>query len=81
MSLFDVEKRINIVTDGTNSSGMGFILFQNADDLKQGKNVSIVKANSSGLKDCQKQYSAVDTEVLALKFAYDASFYYLYGPP
>merc|ERR1712215_313948 len=68
-------------TDGANSSGMGFALFQNVDDLKQGENVSIVKANSSGLRDCQKQYSTVDTEVLALKFACDASFYYLYGAP
>ena len=67
--------------DGANSSGMGFVLFQNADDLKQGENVSIIKANSSGLRECQKQYSAVDTEVLALKFACDASFYYLYGAP
>ena len=81
LSPFDVEKRINIVTDGANSSGVGFVLFQNADDLKQGENVSIVKANSSGLRDCQKQYYAMDTEVLALKFACDASFYYLYGAP
>ena len=77
LSPFDVKKRINIVTDSANSSGMGFVLFQNADNLKQGENVSFVKANSSGLKDCQKQYSDVDTEVLALKFACDASFYYL----
>ena len=81
LSPFEVEKRINIVTDGANSSGVGFVLFQNADDLKQGENVSIVKANSSGLKDCQKQYSAMDSEVLALKFACDASFYYLLRAP
>ena len=81
LSPFDVEKRINIATDGANSSGVGFVLFQNADDLKQGENVSIVKANSSGLREGQTQYSAVDTEVLALKFACDASFYYLYGAP
>ena len=81
LSPLDVEKKINIVTDGANSAGVGFVLFQNADDLKQGENVSIVKANSSGLKDCQKQYFAVDTEVLALKFACDASLYYLYGAP
>ena len=30
LSLFDVEKRINIATDGANSSGVGFVLFQNA---------------------------------------------------
>ena len=81
LSPFDVEKRINIATDGANSSGVGFVLFQNADDLKQGEDVSIIKANSSGLRECQKQYSVVDTEVLALKFACDASFYYLYGAP
>ena len=44
LSPFDAEKRINIATDGANSSGEGFILFQNADDLKQGENVSIIKA-------------------------------------
>ena len=60
---------------------MEFVLFQNTDDLKQGEDVSIIKANSSGLRECQKQYSGVDTEVLALKFACDASFYYLYGAP
>ena len=44
LSPFDAEKRINIATDGANSSGVGFVLFQNADDLKQGENVSIIKA-------------------------------------
>ena len=81
LSPFDSEKRINIATDGANSSGVGFVLFQNADDLKQGENVSIVKANSSGLNNCQKQYSAVDTEILALQFARDAFYYYLYRAP
>ena len=63
LSPFDPEKRINIATDGANSTGVEFVFFQNLDDLKQGENVSIVKANSSGLRNCQKQYSAVDTEV------------------
>ena len=81
LSPLDVDKKINIVTDGANSAGVGFVLYQNADDLKEGENVSIVKANSSGLKDSQKQYSAVDTEVLALKFACDSLYYYLYGAP
>ena len=49
LSPFDPEKRINIATDGANSSGVGFVLFKNANDRKQGENVSIVKANSSGL--------------------------------
>ena len=41
--------------------------------------MKIIKANSSGLKDSQKQYSAVETELLALKFACESSYYYLFG--
>ena len=41
--------------------------------------MKIIKANSSGLKDSQKQYSAVETELLALKFACESIYYYLYG--
>ena len=74
LSPLDVDKKINIVTDSAISTGIGFIMYQNADDLKEGEDVSIIKANSSGLKDSQKQYSAVDTEVLSLKFACDSSY-------
>ena len=77
----DVNKKINIATDGANSSGIGYVIFQNEDDLNPGKNVKIIKANSSGLKDSQKLYSAVETELLALKFACESSFFYLYGSP
>ena len=79
LSPMNVEKKINIATDGASSAGIGFVLYQNADDLKEGENFTIIKANSSGLKDSQKQYSAVDTEILALQFACDSSYYYLYG--
>ena len=50
-----MNKRINIATDGANSAGIGLVVFQNSNDLKQGKDVKIIKANSSGLKDSQKQ--------------------------
>ena len=79
LSPLDVDKKINIATDGANSPSIGFILYQNANDLEEGKDVKIIKANSSGLKDSQRQYSAIDTELLALKFACDSSYYYLYG--
>merc|ERR1711891_101210 len=79
LSPLDVDKKINITTDGANSAGIGFVLYQNANDLEEGKDVKIIKANSSGLKDSQKQYSAIDTELLALKFACDSSYYYSYG--
>ena len=60
----DVDKKINIVTDGANSAGIGFVLYQNADDLKEGENVSIIKVNSSVIKDSQKKYQADDFENL-----------------
>merc|ERR1711867_409762 len=52
-----------------------------SDDTKVGKDVRIIKANSSALKSSQKQYSAIDTELLALKFACDSSYFYLFGAP
>ena len=63
LSPLDMNKKINIATDGANSAGIGFVVFQNANDLK----------------DSQKQYSAVETELLALKFACESSYYYLFG--
>ena len=48
------------------------------DDDPEGE-VPIVNANSSALKDNQMQYSAIDCEVLGLKFAVDANAYHLYG--
>merc|ERR1712236_64212 len=79
LSPFDTSKRINIVTDGADSTGVGFVIFQNSDDNEVGKNVRIIKANLSSLKPSQKQYSAIDTELLALKFACDSSYFYLFG--
>ena len=57
------------------------MLYQNLNDEEPGKDVTIVAANSSGLKDSQLGYSPVDYEVLALKFATDACCYFLYGAP
>ena len=63
LSPLDMDKKINIAMDGANSARIGFVLYQNANNLEEGKNVKIIKANSSGLKDIQKQYSAIDTEL------------------
>merc|ERR1712055_469318 len=79
LSPLDMNKRISIATDGANSAGIGFVVFQNSNDLEQGKDVKIIKANLSGLKDSQKQYSVVETDLLALKFACESSYYYLFG--
>ena len=58
-----MDKKINIATDGANSAWIGFVLYQNANDLEEGKDVKIIKANSSGLNDSQKQYSDYITMV------------------
>ena len=81
LSLYDPSKELNILRDGANSAGIGFVLYQNLDNADPGKNVTIVAASSSGLKDSQLSYSPVDCELLALKFATDACTYYLYGAP
>ena len=67
------------LTDGANSAGIGFLPYQNLDGNNPGKNVTIVAANSSGLKDSQLSYSPVDCELLALRFATEACNYFLYG--
>ena len=54
LSPMDTSKRINIATDGANSTGIGFVIFQNSNDLEVGKDVRIIKASSSALKDSQK---------------------------
>ena len=33
LSPLDLEKKINIATDGANSAGIGFVLYKNANDL------------------------------------------------
>ena len=72
LSQYDPSKELNILMDGANSARIGFVLYQNLDDNDPGKNVTIVAANSSCLKDSQLSYSPVDCELLALKFATDA---------
>ena len=39
----------------------------------------MVKSQLSALKDNQTNYSAIDCEILGLKFAVDSNAYYLYG--
>ena len=77
MSPFNPNKPINILTDEASSSGIGFVFYEPTDISTQ--EVTIVQANSSALKKSQMAYSPVDTEVLALKLACDASQHYLYG--
>ena len=53
LSPYDPSKELNILTDGANSKGIGFVFYQNTNDNKPGDDVTIVQANSSGLKDSQ----------------------------
>lgn len=65
--------------DVASSKGIGFVFYQNADENKPGEEVTIVQANTSALKNSQLSYSPVNCEILALKFALDASHHYVYG--
>ena len=55
------------------------MFYQNLNDEEPNGEVTIVNANSSALKENQSNYSAIDCEVLGLKFAVDSNAYYLYG--
>ena len=79
LSPFNPDREINILIDAANKSGVGYCFYQNLNDDDPEGEVTIVNANSSALKDNQMQYSAIDCEVLGLKFAVDANAYYLYG--
>ena len=79
LSPFNPDREINILIDAANKSGVGYCFYQYLNDDDPEGEVTIVNANSSALKDNQMQYSAIDCEVLGLKFAVDANTYYLYG--
>ena len=79
LSPFNPDREINILIDAANKSGVGYCFYQYLNDDDPEGEVTIVNANSSALKDNQMQYSAIDCEVLGLKFAVDANAYYLYG--
>ena len=79
LSPFNPEKEINILIDAASRTGVGYCFYQNLNDDEPQGEVTIVNANSSALKENQMQYSAVDCEVLGLKFATDSNVYYLYG--
>ena len=79
LSPFNPDKEINILIDAANKSGVGDFFYQYVNDEDKDGEVTIVNANSSALKENQMQYSAIDCEVLGLKFAVDANAYYLYG--
>ena len=76
LSPFNPDKAINILIDGANFTGVGFVFYQNVNDEKPGEEVTIVNTNSSALKASQIQYSKVDCEVLGLTFVTDANNYY-----
>ena len=54
------------------------MFYQHFNDEEPNGKVTNVNANSSALKDNQSNYSAIDCEILGLKFAVDSNAY-LYG--
>merc|ERR1712215_415737 len=81
LSPFDPKKKINLLIDWANGSGVGYVLYQHVNDEDPGGEVVIINANSSALKDNQTNYSAINCEILGLKFAVESNVYYLYGAP
>merc|ERR1711895_345938 len=55
------------------------VVYQHVNDNDPGGEVMIINANSSALKDNQTYYSAIDCEILGLKFAVESNVCYLYG--
>ena len=68
-----------MLIDGANGSGVGYVFYQHLNDNDPNGEVTIINANSSALKDNQTNYSAIDCEILGLKFAVESNAYYLYG--
>merc|ERR1712030_70400 len=79
LSPFNPDREINILIDAAKTKGVGYCFFQYVNDDDPEGEVTIVNANSSALKDNQLQFSAIDCEILGLKFAVDSNTYYLYG--
>merc|ERR1711888_556145 len=79
LSPFNPDRKINILIDGANSSGVGYVFYQHLNDEEPNGEVTIMNANSSALKENQSNYSAIDCKVLGLKFAVDSNVFYLYG--
>ena len=77
LSPFNPDREINLLIYRANRSGVGYVFYQNVNDKDPDGEVTIVNANSSALKENQIHYSAIDCEVLGLKFAVDANAYYL----
>ena len=79
LSPFNPDREINILIDAANKTGVSYCFYQYVNDEDKEGEVTIVNANSSALKENQMQYSAIDCEILGLKFAVDSNAYYLYG--
>merc|ERR1712002_416962 len=76
---FNPDREINILIDAANKTGVGYCFYQYVNNEDKEGEVTIGNANSSALKENQMLYSAIDCEVLGLKFAVDANAYYLNG--
>ena len=72
LSPFNPDRKINLLIDGANSSGVGYVFYQHLNDEEPNGEVTIVNANSSALKDNQTNYSVIDCKILGLKFAVDS---------
>ena len=70
----DFNRSFYLSTDASNI-GLGAVLYQ-LDDQKREK---VIFYASRSLKDCERNYSAIEKELLAIVFAVEKFKYYLYG--
>ena len=76
LSPYDPSRWLNLVIDGSANHGMGWVLFQWADEGKPRSGATIIDASSSLLPP-NIGFSPVDGEIAALSYAIRCCYYYI----
>ena len=75
MVAFDLEKRIQILTDTVTTGGMGCALCQPNDQV----DLRLVSCGSTGLKDTQRHYAMVELKLVSITNALENSIFFCLG--
>ena len=75
LSAFDKNLETFLYTDGSTINGCGWCLMQKANDDKW----SLIQCGSISLKEAERRYSVIDTELLAMTYGILKCSYYLKG--
>ena len=80
LSPYDPSRWLNLCIDGSAIHGMGFLLFQWADEGKPSSGATIIAANSSLLPP-NIGFSPIDGEIASLSYAIKCVYYYILHSP